>query len=189
MTAAELMARLEADPAYVARRAEKEAYFAAKVAQYRAEQSDLLRDLQAVGWPVSSVRDLVNTSQPYPEAVPILLSHLAKPYSDRTREGIARALAVRDAASAWPILRAEYEAAPDKSGFKDGPAVALSGASTDSTIGQLADLAKDRRHGSSRLLLLLGLKRSRCQIARETLAQLKDDPDLAKGIASWRRKV
>jgi hypothetical protein len=124
-------------------------------------------------------------SKPYPTAIPILLSHLKKPYSDRIREGIARALAVPDATGAWQMLRAEYEASPGGSGVKSGLAAALAATSTENVIGELAMIARNPNNGNSRLLLLNGLRQSRSPVASETLADLKDDPILAKEIASW----
>lgn len=187
MTAAELMAKLNADPAYVKMRAKKDAELAAKVARFRAEEAPLLADLKVVGWDVELVWTLVNTSTPYPEAVSVLLDHLNRPYSDRIREGIARALGVPDAVGAWSMLLDEYQASPVASGVKDGLAVALSAMSTDDVIDELAMAALDATNGDSRLLLLRGLRKSRSPIAHEALAQLENDPALAKEIASWRK--
>src|SRR3977135_965128 len=97
---------------------------------------------------------------PYPTAIPILLKHLLLPYSDVTRETLARILAVPDARSAWPILASDYRKAPlgeetgSRWGAKSGLAVALASTATEGVMGQLIDLAKDRSHGSSRVLLL-----------------------------------
>jgi hypothetical protein len=105
------MARLEADPEWVARRAEREARHAASVAQLRAEMepeaAPLRGDLAAIGLPVASVWDLVNMSAPYPKAVPILLQHLATARHPVQREGLARALTVQEAegVAGPPILR------------------------------------------------------------------------------------
>ena len=184
-TASELMARLQADPAFRQMQAEKAEKRLADVARYRINEAPLLKDLEKAGWSLESVWDLVNTSKPYPELIPILLSHLTRQYLDRVREGIARALAVTDAAVAWPMLRAEYENSPVDSGFKDGLAVALAATSNENVISELAALAKNSANGSSRVLLLSGLRRSRSLVARAALAELKDDPALAKEIRSW----
>lgn len=189
ITAAEALAKLRADPAYMKMRAEQDAELAARGARLKVEEAPLLKDLDTAGWRVNSVWDLVNISKPYPTAIPILLSHLKKPYSDRIREGIARALAVPDATGAWSTLRAEYEASPEGSGVKSGLAAALSATSTDNVIGELAMIARNPSNGSSRLLLLNGLRKSRSPVAREALADLKDDPVLAKEIASWGRAL
>jgi hypothetical protein len=167
------------------------------------EERPLLADLRKVGWNVQSVWDLVNTSARYTDAIPILLRHLLLPYSDRTREGIARALAVPDPAvrKAWPTLVAEYRMASDgwgikypgetkefELGAKDGLACALKVAVTDETMGELISLAKDRSQGGSRLLLLSALRKSRNPLAKQALEYLASDPDLAEEIAFWRRR-
>jgi hypothetical protein len=169
-------------------------------ARLRLEEEPILADLRSVGWNVESVWDLVNTSTKYPEAVPILLKHLLLPYSDRTRAGIARALAVPDAKDAWPTLVAEYRKAPTGTGIiasgetkefnlgaKDGLACAVAASATASMIEELIVLAKDRSLGSSRLLLLRKLRRSKNPSAKKALDELASDPDLTKEIASWKR--
>lgn len=186
VSAAELMARLQADPDFRRKQAEKTARRSANVARLKVEETPLLKDLEVAGWKVDSVWDLVITSKPYPTAIPVLLAHLKRPYSDRIREGIARALAVPDATGAWSTLRTEYEASPEGSGVKSGLAAALAATSTDNVIGELAMIVRNPSNGSSRLLLLNGLRKSHSSVASEALADLKDDPVLAKEIASWR---
>jgi len=62
----------------------------------------------------------------------------------------------------------------------------LAATSIDNVIGELAMIARNPSNGSSRLLLLNGLRKSRSPVASEALADLKGDPVLAKEIASWR---
>ena len=152
------------------------------------------------GWLAGrSVWDLVNTSANYAEAIPVLLRHLLLPYSDRTREGIARALAVPTARTAWPTLVEEYRKAPMgmgprapgeaeelRLGAKDGLACALAATATEDVMPELVALAKDPSHGPSRCLFLSALKRSKSDMARAALKELASDPDLKKEIASWR---
>lgn len=150
---------------------------------------------------VKSVGYLVNTSTPYPEAIPILLKHLRHPYLDRTRESIARALAVPELAvrEARTFLVEEYRKAPIGKGIiapgetdvyslgtKSGLALAVAAATTEAEIDHLVALARDRSLGSSRLLLLRRLKRSKSEVAKKALEDLATDPDLKKEIASWR---
>jgi hypothetical protein len=174
-------------------------------ARLRIEEEPILSELRGVGWNVKSVWDLVNTSTRYAEAIPILLKHLLLPYSDRTRDGIARSLAVpeREVQKAWPMLVNEYRKAPMgwgikgpgdtreyKLGAKDGLACALSVAVTDDTLAELIDIAKDRTQGESRLLLLSALKKRRDKnpLAKQAIDELASDPELAKEIASWRKR-
>jgi hypothetical protein len=159
-----------------------------------AEERPILNDLRAIGWNVESVWFLMKKADRYPEVIPVLLKHVLLPYSDRTKEGLARALATRDAKGAWPTLVEEYRKAPMgmengiKLGAKTGFADALAAAVTDNTIDQLIALAKDRSHGGSRLVLLRGLRRSRTAAAREALEELASDPELSMEIARWKKK-
>lgn len=68
-----------------------------KEKRYLLEETPLREDLHRLGYPVKWVWDFVNTAQSYPDAIPILIDHLQRPYSDIVREGIGRALAVREA--------------------------------------------------------------------------------------------
>jgi hypothetical protein len=189
ITAEGFMSELERDPEFARRKAEREKELEMREAESRKEQATLLRELAAVGVRISTVWDLVNTSAPYTAALPILLDHLKRPYSDGTREGIARALAVRATRPiGWSVLVDEFEKTElSKKRVKDGIAVALAGASDDTVISELIELAKDRRHGESRLLLLLGIKRSRLPEAKDAIKELASDPALSKEIASWKR--
>ncbi len=156
----------------------------------RIEEGPLLADLRAIGFDpgVKSVWDLVNTTEPYPEAIPVLLRHLTRPYSDRIKAGIARALAVPDAVHAWPILVAEYKKAEEgqenglRRWYKEGLGVALAAIATDAVLGEVISLIKDTSNGSSRIFFLRPLCKSKNPLARQTIEELKDDPDLKKEI-------
>jgi len=88
----------QACPEWVAEDAARKKVWAANAAKLHAEEELLVADLRRVGAPVKdSVYDLVNTADSYPNAIPVLLNHLKRPYSDRIKEGIARALSVREA--------------------------------------------------------------------------------------------
>ena len=187
MTLAEHNAILAADPAYVKMRQEKDAALNEKAKRLQKDASPLLEELRGLGWDVKSAWDLVNTAVPYTSAIPVLLKHLGRPYIDRNREAIARALAVPAAAYAWPILKEEYRLAPFNSGVKNGLAVALSAVVRESVIEELVELVKDQSNGESRVLLLQGLRKSSSIAAREALVELASDPALAKEIASWSR--
>jgi hypothetical protein len=151
-----------------------------KAAEWRKAEQPLLADLRRTGIEVQSAWDLVNTSRPYLEALPVLLEHLARPYPDRVREGIARALAVRDARFAWPALVRLYQQEPPGTDAKDGLAVALAAISDRSTLSDLIRLAADRQQGTSRVLLIRGLTRSRQPSARAALERLQDDPEVGE---------
>lgn len=96
-TAWEIEQELRLDPEWLAREEAREAEARVKEERYLAEETPLREELHALGYPVKWVWDFVNTAQSYPNAIPVLIDHLRRPYSDAVREGIARALAVREA--------------------------------------------------------------------------------------------
>lgn len=67
----------------------------------------LVLEIRKLGYQINSVYDLVNNSShpflerkfigSYTKAYPILIKHLNKPYSPKIKEGIVRALTVKDA--------------------------------------------------------------------------------------------
>lgn len=179
---------------------EREAARRTRAARLRIEETPILEDLRKVGIDVESVWELVNRSDPYPKAISVLLKHLPQPYQDRTREGIARALAVPEpeVIKAWPFLLDQYRCAPIGKGIKapgeteifdlgakDGLACTLSAAVTDSTLEQMIALLKDPQHGSSRILLLSSLRYSKNPLAFQALQELVFVPELAEEILSW----
>ena len=106
VTAAELMAlkaeKLRTDPAYRAQTEAVEAERQERSRELRRAEQPIVADLRAARVDVESVWDLVNTSEPYPDALPILLNHLQRGgYPDRVMESLGRALAVNPAAPAW----------------------------------------------------------------------------------------
>lgn len=181
VTAAELMAKLSADPKYVSDRQREEEDRQKRAAEWRRAEAPLVDELRSAGIRVESVWDLVNTPGSYPAAVPILLDHLPRQYPAAVREGIARALAVPEAKVGWELLvqlyRDELEARA-----KDGLAEAIAAVADDDVIGEVVALARDVRHGPSRLLLLSALERSSDPRARTALMDLGTDPELRKEI-------
>jgi hypothetical protein len=105
-TAAELVADLSTGPEYRARVAERDRKIVSKVAEYASEDAILAREAAELGYAISSVWDFVNNAThpflagkfigPYERAYPMLIRHLSLPHHPRVREGIIRALSVRD---------------------------------------------------------------------------------------------
>lgn len=84
---------------------ERERRWAEQAEMLTRDAVPLVEALTAAGWPagveqcgpVRSVWDLVNTAVSYPQLLDTLADHVTRPYHPRTKEGIARALAVREA--------------------------------------------------------------------------------------------
>ena len=184
MTAAELMARLNADPRFVAERAARDAEFQRLDAALEQAETPLVEELRFAGFAVNSVWDLVNTAAPYVGALPILFAHLQRPYPVPIREGIARALAAR---SGWELLTRLFREERDRRA-KDGLAVAIAEAADDTVIDDVIALVLDTQQGTSRVLLLSALARSRDPRAKVALSELATDPDLNREIRAIRRR-
>jgi hypothetical protein len=156
------------------------------MAELQIEERALVAELRIVGIHVESTWDLVNwRGPPYLEAIPVLLKHLPILYSDRLGEGIARALSRPFARLlAWETVLKRYQETPDrdKSWFKDGLAVALSGMAGKGDVDQLMRLVDDRRNGPTRIFFLKNLARSRSPAALEVIVKQGDDPDLAPEV-------
>lgn len=175
MTAEELLARLHADPDYRVRANERAEAFRLKDEECARAETSITTELRAVGVPVNSVWDLVNTPNTYPQSLPILLEHLQRPYPDAVRDGIARAMAVPDARFAWSVLVKLYRQ-EQSSRTQQGLAVALSNIADNEVIRELIKLAGDSRLGVSRCLLLDALRRSPLSLARNALTNFLKDP-------------
>lgn len=152
-----------------------------KAAEWRRAEAPLAEELRAAGFGVDTAWDLVNTSTPYPAALPILLEHLDRPYPDRVREGIARALAVGDAGFGAQRLVRLYSGERPGTDAKDGLAVAIGGAAGDDVIDEVIALASDPVHGTSRVLMLDALARSKAPQARAALGVIAEDPAIGEG--------
>ncbi|MEQ1967455.1 hypothetical protein ABLA30_10580 [Xenorhabdus nematophila] len=193
-------------PDSAARREAQEKQREAELAEYRKrikeEQKFLIEDLHSVGVHVEFVWDLLQPGAIalQPQAIPVLLRHVQLPYSDLTTEGIARALGVKEAQDAWPVLVDVYKKTQEgwgirepgdtkelRLGAKDGLAVALSDIVTPQTLGELISLARDPTNGNSRILLLGALQKRRNKNAQvqAALAELIHDPVLTTQISIW----
>src|ERR1043165_1157723 len=162
-----------------------------KVAEWRRAEVPVVEALRAAGLDVRSVWDLVNTKNRYSAAVPVLLEHVMKPYPERVREGIARALAVPEARSGWPILLEAFRRETDTTtvGVKWALALALGAAGTDEVLGDVFALLRDKSLGKNRVPLLQILYRSNDPRSSEVLNELKDDESIGKDIKLALRKL
>ena len=151
------------------------------------EMQPILDDLRARGISVESVGQIDNKMDHYKESIDILVEHLQRSYSDRTRSAIARALAYPEARRVWSTLVVEYKKAGFEKGLvapgdtkqlrlglKDGLTVAIAETVTPQTLSELIDLVFDKRNGPSRLLLLAPLRklRSRKDICKSRVGRI-----------------
>lgn len=94
MTAAELDALLYSCPEWVAQQEENKRKRQALAEEYDRDIAPVMKDLAEVGIKFPDLDELMEFSDPYPEAFPVLLRHLKKDHPPRIRESIVAALGV-----------------------------------------------------------------------------------------------
>jgi hypothetical protein len=99
ITAKELMQRLEADPEWTVRRADRDQRHQERARKLAEDQASLIDELAQAGVRVQSVYDFVNHPSAGPEAIRVLVRHLGVPHLPSVREGIIRALTIPSARS------------------------------------------------------------------------------------------
>lgn len=189
-TAGELLAELQADPNWVAEKEKRDRELHERSALYRKAEEPLVRDLSLSGVLVLSVWDLVNTKAGYLDALPILLDHLMRPYPERVREGIARALAVPEARIGWKTLLEAFRQETDTTtlGVRWALALALGAAGSDDVLDDVLPLLRDATLGRNRVPLLQILARSLDPRANQLLQELRDDEAIGSDVRKTLRK-
>lgn len=95
VTAEELIAELEGDSEWVARRDQRERERQRAVETNRRDAAPIVRDLAEAGFEVEWIADLHNERLNYETAIPILLEWFPRIENPDVKEDIARALTVR----------------------------------------------------------------------------------------------
>jgi hypothetical protein len=176
MSATDFMAQLAQDEEYQKRKAAFRAELAERTQILREAEQPIVQDLREAGVRVDSVWDLVNTSEPYPAALPVLMAHLDRGgYPERVMESVGRALAVKPSVVFWERLKARY-LAPRNPGEEEGAAVALAACATPAQLDDLIGFTSLEERGESRLffiqpIFVLGQDRG-----RQLVEGMRDDP-------------
>ncbi|GAB3595613.1 hypothetical protein [Microbacterium tumbae] len=180
ISATDLMAELQNDPEYQRKVQAAEAERQARAQVLREAEQPIVADLRAAGVEVNSVWDLVNTSDPYPAALPILVDHLELgSYPERVMESLGRALAVKPAVAFWERLKARWLDARNP-GEEDGAAVALAACATQAQLDDLIGFLAVEERGQSRIYFIRPILKVGGDRGREVVNALRDDPVLGK---------
>lgn len=151
------------------------------------EDRRVVAALRKAGVEVESIYDLVNSREPYPEAVPVLLQLLPDVRESVIKEGVVRALTVKEARgiAARPLI-VEFKSIPPQREEIDGEQLlkwtlgnALSVVADDGVFGEIVDLLREKRHGQSRQMLALALGKMKDPRAVDVLLELLGDEDVA----------
>lgn len=189
VSAEELAAELESNPEWVRDRDAREAERQERARRLSEAERPIVADLRAVGVLVDSTWDLVNTSDPYLAALPVLMEHLERGgYPERVMQGLGRALAVKPSVAFWERLKARWLDARD-SGEEDGTAVALAACATKKQLDDLIAFLSHEERGESRIYFVRSIVRVGGDRGYEVLESLRDDPVLGQAaIARLNRR-
>jgi HEAT repeat protein len=145
--------------------------------------------LSKVGLKVNSVYDLVNSSDNYPEAIPILVDMLHKVNSDIIKEGVARALTIRNAGKevAKALIKEfrSYKASTKREEYtKWAIANAILVVADNSFFEDIVNFIKNKEYGSGMVggMLVKAIAKMKNPRKKEILLELLMDNDL-KGYA------
>jgi HEAT repeat protein len=143
------------------------------------EHQELTDELADIGIKIVSIYTLVNTKAKYPKAIPILIKHLQKKYSDATKQGIIRALTVKEAKGvAVPLLIKEYLKTPkEKEDLRWVIGNAVWATITKADAESIFPIVLDKTNGWSREGFIFALSKIREEKVKNVLIQVMDDND------------
>lgn len=144
------------------------------------EVAPLLDDLNGIGVRVISIWDLVNTDDKYPNAIPILLTHLIKDYCAKTKEAIIRALAVKEAiGKVSPILLDECsKITKDDTSLRWAIGNTIYVTITKDDVERIFSIVQDKENGLSRQMFVAALGKIKSEKVEEVLIKLLDDEEV-----------
>lgn len=146
-----------------------------------SEVETVKTELSKVGVLIDDIYDLVNTKEPYPIAIPVLLNLLKNGIEHiGIREGIIRALAVKEAIGvANPVLFEEYNKTPkDKMLLKWAIGNTVYTTITEDYIEKVIAIVKDKSNGMSRQMFVLALGKIKSTDTENVLIELLDDNEV-----------
>lgn len=138
-------------------------------------------EFNKIGISINDIYDLVNTKEPYPEAIPVLLNLLKNGIEHiGIKEGIIRALAVKEAVGiANTILFEEYDRTPkDKMLLKWAIGNTIYTTITEDCKEKIISIVKDKSNGMSRQMFVLALGKIKSTDVEDTLIELLDDVEV-----------
>lgn len=145
------------------------------------DENKLKSELGKVGISINDIYDLVNTNEPYPLAVPVLLDLLKEEFEDiRDKQGVIRALAVKEAiGKASPILIAEYNrVSKEFSSYRWAIGNTIYTTITDDDVESILPIIKDKENGMSRQMFVAALGKVKSEKAEDVLIELLDDEEV-----------
>lgn len=148
--------------------------------QLKLEIKGLSDELKAAGSKFSNPWDMVNSKEAYSEAINILIEHLHKPYHEKNKEGIVRALTVKEArGKANASLINEYNnISKDRHNLRWTIGNAFTIIVTPNDFESISSIVKDKSNGMSRYRFVEALAKIKTADSRACLQYLLDDKEM-----------
>lgn len=140
-------------------------------------------ELQNVGILVDNIYDLVNSSKSYSEAIPVLVKLLSQGdiSDDRLKEGIIRALAVKEAKGLAneTLLKEFYKVPTNKMvlGWVIGNTMAE--IMMEGDLDEVIKIIRNKENGMARQMFVIGLGRIKNEKTENVLIELLNDDEIA----------
>ncbi|CAM2005166.1 hypothetical protein [Acanthopleuribacter pedis] len=132
-------------------------------AKYQAAAKDLLKDLEDIGFSVTSVAALGDGGRKYADAIPILMKWLPLVKYDALRDDIVRTMSVPWGKPAADLLIREFKRASPGEGVDYRWVIgnALATIAQKRHFPELANIVRDRKNGSDRQMVFLALAKTK----------------------------
>ena len=147
------------------------------------DNNKIKSELERVGIHIESIYDLVNNSHKYAKGIPVLLGLLKTGVikNDKSKEGIIRALAVKEAKGfATPVLINEYKnTAKDKQLLRWIIGNTVSIVATDNSMNDIINIIQDKTNGISRQMFVSALSNMASDKIEDVLISFLNDDEVA----------
>ncbi len=149
--------------------------------QLNTEIRALSNELLSKGLRFSNPWEMVNSKEAYPEAIEILIRHIHKPYHDKNKEGIIRALTVKEAkGKANEELIKEYNVTPkEKDNLRWTIGNAFTVIITPEDVDRIIPIVHDKTNGMSRFRFVDALGKIKTEKSKACLQTLLVDAQMA----------
>lgn len=148
--------------------------------ELQIEQAQLIQELRKKDIIISNVWDLVNTKANYKNGFDILIHHLSKSYHNKTKEGIVRALAVKEVPQIVNSILVEqyHKTSKDNKTLRWAIGNTVYNTITENYKDKIIDIVKDKSNGISRQMFILSLGKIKCIEVENVLIDLLNDDEV-----------
>lgn len=185
MTASELIKQLEKDKNYQDKLNEKTVEIQKKHDILVKESKCFSKDCSKFGYSLETAWDLIMIKDSYPDLIPLLMKYIEeKNHSAEFREGIARALAVKDSSPFFNrLLKLYYEAEKEPETVRWAFVCALSAAAiTQEQLDVIENMIYDEKLGEDRIGLLDAIKKMKLVQKKRVIEYVSKDDKLSENL-------